>query len=1087
MPASNLIRMLLLVLGTGSAGAFDVLQVPPVATNPVLNVEDADHWVFAPESGTQTGYLLLFYPGTGAAPSDYVRFCETAAEMGHHVIGLSYPNDESINMVFCRNAPSDECFRLARAEIHTGEDLHDEVTVDADDSIEGRLAALLSYLADTYPEAGWDRFVDAGGAPEWSRFLVGGQSQGGGHAGFTAKRHAVARCIQFSATDWWQGGPAAWIAEPGATLPDRFYGFTHLLDEAVPPHLQSPTWVAYGMTDDGGERVVDDAAPPYRQSRRLYYAAPIAFDGDPEDNYHNALSVDAALELDGGGEPVVRPVWEYLLAMPTAEADYDLSGLEAFHEQLAEDFPEPFAFYLYEGEERIYAFEDGIDEFTVLPMASASKWFAGAIMLAVAEAGYFSLDDPISLYVDDFDRPDKERITIRQAFSMTAGMLPADSFENTLQWNPGFDHEESVAGIAEVAVSDPPGEVIYYWGGAMQAAGLAAVRATGLPDWEAVARNFLFDPLGMEQSSFSYFLPNPAVAGGVVTTGAEYLRFLGVLAAKGMGPDGELIFGTASLAPFYSGEGRDKPIAKSPFFEESPHYAYGRPPYYSFGAWVLADDPARFGVEEVTSPGAYGTYPWIDRKRGLHAIFLTEVPPGTSLAQEPALRSFAEIRQAYDAARPERVPALAIGEPDSGWIDPEVNPVGNEMAFQTSDGRIWMGLLDEASGGLIPGSLETAATGATPLLISWNGPEFAVDDSGWSLIYNRQIGGLPNLWEARPTREGWETAPIFADNSVARSTFQTSQGPDLTEKWVMYILEEGTEPMLTAASLSNPANETPLIPFGPREPSHARFITNEAAVLFATGPDVAAGELYHFELPSALRTTVYASDEDLGLPVAMHAPEMGGALVVGVVEDGRRFRFFQREECGNWAEVGEMGLPDEAVAAGYTVASSPEAFVFRGRSFICLNIERPGTGIGAVEEAQIWLLSPALNGFDPIQLRCDDGIDPALRTDPEFYVNAHEVFTVYNKVSESFVYRIERARSGLGSLLSAPSSPSITAHADFFELNWADGESGILEQTSELQPADWRPVHSGPGPFLVPLGPTLPDSAFWRRRSHSGF
>ncbi|MFP4358078.1 MAG: serine hydrolase domain-containing protein [Puniceicoccaceae bacterium] len=1087
MRPSSLIRVLLFVLGSGAAGAFDVVQVAPVATNPELGAEDDDHWVFVPEPGKATGYLLLFYPGTGAAPSDYVRFCETAAAMGHHVIGLSYPNDESINMVLCRNAPSDECFRQARMEIHTGEDLHDDVTVDADDSIEGRLEALLGYLAAADPEAGWDRFVDAGGAPDWSRFLVAGQSQGGGHAGFTAKRHAVARCIQFSATDWWRGGPAAWIAEPGATPPDRFYGFTHLLDEAVPPDLQSPTWVAYGMTDDGGERVVDDATAPYRQSRRLYFAAPIAFDGDPEDNYHNALSVDAALELDGGGEPVVRPVWEYLLAMPAAEADYDLGGLEAFHEQLAEDFLEPFAFYLYEGDERIYAFEDGIDEFTVLPMASASKWFAGAIMLAVAEAGYFSLDDPISLYVDDFDRPDKEGITIRQAFGMTAGMVPANARENTLQWNPSFNHEESVSEIAEVAVSDTPGEVIYYWGGGMQAAGLAAVRATGLPDWEAVARNFLFEPLGMTGSSFSNFLPNPAVAGGVVTTGAEYLRFLGMLAANGLGPDGELVFGTASLAPFYSGEGRDKPIAKSPFFEESPHYPYGRSPYYSFGAWVLADDPARFGVEEVTSPGAYGTYPWIDRKRGLHAIFLTEVPAGSSLAQEPALRSFAEIRQAYDAARPERVPALPIGEPDSGWIDPEVNPVGNEMAFQTSDGRIWLGLLDEKSGGLIPGSLETAATEATPLLISWNGPEFAVDDSGWSLIYNRRIGGSPNLWEARPTREGWETAPIFADNSVTRSTFQTSQGPDLTEKWVMYILEDGTEPMLTAASLSNPANEIPLVPFGPREPSHARFITNEAAVLFATGPDVAEGELYHFELPSGQRTTIYASDEDLGLPVAMHAPEAGGALVVGVVEDGRLFRFFQREEGGNWSEAGEMGLPEEAVEDGYTVASSPEAFVFGGRSFICLNIERPGTGIGAVEEAQIWLLSPGWNGFDPIDLRCDDGVDPALRTDPEFYLTENEVFTIYNKVSEEFVYSIERARSGLGSLLSAPSPLSISAARGFLELNWADGGTGILEQSSTLRSDDWHTVHSGPGPFLVPLRPDPPESLFWRRRSDSRF
>lgn len=641
---------------------YERTLIPPAETNSVLDPSEPRHYVYKPESGKETGYLLVFYPGTRAKPSDYQRLMETAASLGHHVIGLSYPNKESINLDICPGTPTDECFRLARLEIHIGEDQHGAVRVDPENSIEGRLEALLAYLGLTDPDGGWGPFRLRDGTPRWEKVIVAGQSQGGGHAGFTAKRHAVARCVMFSATDWWRGAPAAWIAQSGETPPERIFGFTHLLDEAVPPHLQSPTWVAYGMTEDGGERVVDAASPPYRRSQRLYFEAPIAFDGEPEDNYHNALSVDEALELNESGDPVVLPVWEYLFSIPSAEPEYDFSTLDALHEELESTFAYPFAVYFYEGNEPIYTHEAGITRADSLPMASASKWLSGYVILAVAEAGYFSLDDPMRRHVPAFDIPGKENITIRDGFAMTAGMVPQDSSQDTLQWNPRYNLQESVDAIAaNVPVVNTPGEVIYYWGGGMQAAGLAAVNATGFADWETVARTFLFDPLGMENSAFSRFLPNPAVAGGVETTGEDYLKFLAMLAGNGSAMDGKPFLPTETLAPIFSADGRNKPIAKSPFPSQDPWYPHGREPYYSFGAWILGDNPVTGEIEEVTSPGANGTYPWIDRRRGLHGIFLTNVPAGSGVARDPALRTFHEIRSAYDAARPDRQRALSIG------------------------------------------------------------------------------------------------------------------------------------------------------------------------------------------------------------------------------------------------------------------------------------------------------------------------------------------------------------------------------------------------------------------------------------------
>lgn len=428
-----------------------------------------------------------------------------------------------------------------------------------------------------------------------------------------------------------------------------------------------------------------------------------------------------------------------------------------------------------------------------------------------------------------------------------------------------------------------------------------------------------------------------------------------------------------------------------------------------------------------------------------------------------------------------------MGGEQSGWIDPEVNPVGDHITFQTADGKVWFGLLDPGSGALVEGSLEVAATGATPLMISWNGPEFAVDRDGWSLIYNRRVGRIPQLWEARQTRDGWVTDPVFTDLTVPRVTFLTSQGPDMEEKWVLYVRDDGVESRLAAASLADPDREVPLVPFEARQPSHARFVGNLPAVLFATGPGQPSGELYWFSLPSGVRETVTTSSFALGLPLAVEAPELGGEMLVGVVENGDRMLFFTRGIDRAWEYLADMELPAEAVAAGYTAFSSPEAFAFRGRSWVCLNIEKPGTGIGAVEEAQIWLMSPGLGGNDPVSVRCDDGIDPALRTDPEFYVTESEVFTIYNVVTGNLDYEITRFRSGLGPLTTEAPAPSIEANPDFLRLDWTGMPAVILDQASTLDTPDWEPVHQGFGPFLIRWNEGAADPFYWRLRSTTGY
>jgi hypothetical protein len=54
------------------------------------------------------------------------------------------------------------------------------------------------------------------------------------------------------------------------------------------------------------------------------------------------------------------------------------------------------------------------------------------------------------------------------------------------------------------------------------------------------------------------------------------------------------------------------------------YYEDGRTqPEYAFGSWVLSED-ARALPNELASPGAFGAFPWINRRLGIQALIWVE-------------------------------------------------------------------------------------------------------------------------------------------------------------------------------------------------------------------------------------------------------------------------------------------------------------------------------------------------------------------------------------------------------------------------------------------------------------------------------
>src|SRR3989475_7975918 len=99
-----------------------------------------------------------------------------------------YPNSVSIATVCGGQPDPNTCYEKVHLEILDGVDRSPFVNVNQANSIVNRLTKLLQFLADSFPDQGWSRFL-AGDEPKWSQIAISGHSQGGGQAAMVAKLH----------------------------------------------------------------------------------------------------------------------------------------------------------------------------------------------------------------------------------------------------------------------------------------------------------------------------------------------------------------------------------------------------------------------------------------------------------------------------------------------------------------------------------------------------------------------------------------------------------------------------------------------------------------------------------------------------------------------------------------------------------------------------------------------------------------------------------------------------------------------------------------------------------------------------------
>ena len=155
---------------------------------------------------------------------------------------------------------------------------------------------------------------------------------------------------------------------------------------------------------------------------------------------------------------------------------------------------------------------------TIYDLASLTKpLVTGLVCALLIERGEFEIDDRISRYFPEFDRPDKREITIQQLLTHTSGM-PA--------WRPLYllatDKSDALRAIADEPLEWSPGERVLYSDLGFITLGFLLQHLTKL-SLAQVAQHEILDTLKLQHT---FFNPSAATRTGVAAceTGNAYER-----------------------------------------------------------------------------------------------------------------------------------------------------------------------------------------------------------------------------------------------------------------------------------------------------------------------------------------------------------------------------------------------------------------------------------------------------------------------------------------------------------------------------------------------------------------------------------
>lgn len=268
-------------------------------------------------------------------------------------------------------------------------------------------------------------------------------------------------------------------------------------------------------------------------------------------------------------------------------------------------------------------------------VASCSKWLSAALVMTFVDQGTLKLSDSVGKFLPLLSAKGKGSITVGQCLSHLTGIKAPPLKENLEEMKHLNTMDEAITAIADLPMEGKPGKTFHYSNTGLQIAGAILEKISG-KSFENLFAERIAKPLNMRNTDFGkgkLALP----AGGAISSPEDYMNFL-VMLLNGGTFNGKRVLTQESVTEMQINRiTADVKIAYSPAETSGSGYGYGE--------WVRKDpSPATAGLT-ISSPGLFGSFPWLDNNRKYAAFLMT-----FNLKSEGRQEMYGELKRLVDEA-----------------------------------------------------------------------------------------------------------------------------------------------------------------------------------------------------------------------------------------------------------------------------------------------------------------------------------------------------------------------------------------------------------------------------------------------------
>lgn len=307
----------------------------------------------------------------------------------------------------------------------------------------------------------------------------------------------------------------------------------------------------------------------------------------------------------------------FLLLLQLAQGQTDFSRVDQLLEKNKKLLGNNLVALVWKDGKIIYQKEIGTDftAKTQAPIASCSKWLTAATIMVLVDEGKISLDDAVSKYIPVLDKYMKSYITIRQCLAHTTGIDNGKNGLGKLLERRKFESlAEEADAIAAKEISNNPGKEFAYGNSGLNLAARVA-EIVSKKDFSRLVQEKITRPLKMRATTFvndNGNAPNPS--GGAQSSALDYMNFLIMILNKGVF-EGKRVLSEESIGEMQKNQFPGLPVKFTPKIAEG--FEYG------LGEWIQEKD-ANGNSTVVSSPGLFGTWPYVDKCRQYAAIIFVK-------------------------------------------------------------------------------------------------------------------------------------------------------------------------------------------------------------------------------------------------------------------------------------------------------------------------------------------------------------------------------------------------------------------------------------------------------------------------------